>query len=258
MHNASLDNINEHWYIITQNDRVINLKISQRMESRQAQLLNLVIEKYGATAEPVGSRFLVDSEELDYSEATVRNELRELEEQGYLTHPHTSAGRIPTLKGYQHYLKTINFSELKLPESEAKILEKSFSVDDEYEQAHKNIAKTLVDLSNETVIVAFSSDFVYYTGLARLFQKPDFIDRELIANVSEVFDRCEEVIPRFFDEVSREPKFFLGSEHPFGEMLSVISMRFGKNGGSLIALLGPQRMDYKHNYELMSKARELI
>ncbi len=228
------------------------------MEQRQQQLLGLVINNYVATAEPVGSRFLVEKAGLDWSEATVRNELRELEEEGYLTHPHTSAGRLPTLKGYQYYLSTINFSELKLPRQESALLEKSVQAGGDYEGARKNLAKAIVELSHEMVLVAFSADFVYYTGLSNLFQKPDFFDRAIVANISEVFDRCEEVIPDFFEDVPEEPKFFLGDEHPFGEMLSVVSMRFGKNGESLIALLGPQRMDYKHNWELMSKAKELI
>jgi heat-inducible transcriptional repressor len=228
------------------------------MNTRQQELLNLVINNYVATAEPVGSRFLVSKAGLDWSEATVRNELRELEEQGYLKHPHTSAGRLPTLKGYQYYLSTINFSKLQLSKTEGVKLEKSIQISGEYESARKNLAKTVVELSGETVLIAFSRDFVYYTGLSNLFQKPDFADREIMINISDVFDRCEEVIPDFFDEVEDAPKFFLGKEHPFGEMLSVAAMRFGKNGESLMALLGPQRMDYKHNYELMIKSKELV
>ena len=228
------------------------------MEQRQQELLTLVINNYVATAEPVGSRFLVEKAGLNWSEATVRNELRELEEQGFLTHPHTSAGRLPTLKGYQHYLSTINFAELKLAKTESAALEKSLRVEAEYESARKNLAKTIVALSRETVLIAFSNDFVYYTGLANLFQKPDFVEQSLVADVSQVFDRCEEYILEFFDEVSDEPKFFLGSEHPFGRILSVVSMRFGDKGESLIALLGPQRMDYKHNWELMNTVKNLI
>ena len=228
------------------------------MEQRQHQLLTLVIDNFVATAEPVGSRFLVEKAGLDWSEATVRNELRWLEEQGYLTHPHTSAGRLPTLKGYQHYLRTLHLNELNLALKESIALEKALQVAADYEQARKNMAKALVALSHETILVAFSPDLVYYTGLSNLFNKPDFADQQLMANVSVVFDRCEEFIASFFDEVTDEPQFFLGDEHPFGEMLSIVSMRFGRNGESLIALLGPQRMDYKHNYELMQKARELI
>ena len=89
------------------------------MDIRPQQLLSLVIEKYAATAEPVGSRVLVESAGLDWSEATVRNELRALEEAGYLTHPHTSAGRIPTLKGYQHYISILDLNNLQLEKKEA-------------------------------------------------------------------------------------------------------------------------------------------
>ena len=228
------------------------------METRQQQLLTLVIDNFVATAEPVGSRFLVEKAGLDWSEATVRNELRALEEEGFLTHPHTSAGRLPTLKGYQYYLSTINFTDLKLSKTESATLEKSVQAAEDKSTARKSLAKTIVELSSETVLIAFSADFVYYTGLSNLFQKPDFADQNLVADVSEMFDRCEERIPEFFEDVLNEPKFFLGDEHPFGEMLSVVSMRFGENNESLIALLGPQRMDYKHNWELMSKAKELI
>ena len=228
------------------------------MDVRPQQLLSLVIEKYAATAEPVGSRVLVESAGLDWSEATVRNELRALEEAGYLTHPHTSAGRIPTLKGYQHYISILDLDNLELEKKESQTLQNAAQAVGEYQQARKNVAKALVELSEETILVAFSFDFIYYTGLSNLFQKPDFTEQRLVANISGVFDRCEEFIPKFFEEVEDEPKFFLGREHPFGEMLSVVSMRFGEKGESLIALLGPQRMDYKHNYELMSKARELI
>lgn len=228
------------------------------LESRQEQLLTLVVEHYIKTAEPIGSRFLVEKAGLDWSEATVRNELRALEETGFLTHPHTSAGRIPTLEGYKHYLSTITWAEFHADRNESSALEKAKQKEGEYSVVCKNIAKELVELSKEAIIVAFSADKIYYTGLANLFQKPDFGEIRLVASVSQVFDRCEELLPRFYNFVRNEPKYFLGKEHPFGEMLSVLSMRFGKEDESLMALLGPQRMDYKRNWGLMQKAKELI
>lgn len=227
------------------------------MDKRQSQLLNLVIESYIDTAEPVGSKFLVATASLNWSEATVRNDLRFLEEQGYLTHPHTSAGRVPTLKGYQFYVGQLNLNTIKYSKKEGLLLEEAIKLNADLEAAQKNIAKELVVLSSETVIVAFSPEKVYYTGLANLFKKPDFMDFGLVAEVFNVFDTCEDCLPNFFDEVSGEPKYFLGSEHPFGNMLSVLSMKFNK-GNSLIALFGPQRMDYKHNWGLMNKVKELI
>jgi heat-inducible transcriptional repressor len=73
------------------------------LTARQRELLALVIEEYVATGQPVGSRHLVERGDLRVSPSTVRNELAELESRGLLTHPHTSAGRVPTEQGYRLY-----------------------------------------------------------------------------------------------------------------------------------------------------------
>jgi heat-inducible transcriptional repressor len=228
------------------------------MEFRQNQLLNLVIESYIETALPVGSRFLVEQTDFNKGEATARNELRALEEEGYLTHPHTSAGRTPTTKGYKHYLDSLELDTVKVSKKNEETLKDSFTRVAEYETARKNVAKTLVDISNDMVLIAFSTEKVYYTGLSNLFSKPDFTDVQTAVNISAVFDRCEESLPDFFEVVETTPKFFLGKEHPFGDMLSVLSMRFGKGGQSMLALIGPQRMDYKRNWSLIKKAQEVL
>jgi heat-inducible transcriptional repressor len=75
-----------------------------RLTPRQAELLRRVVEEYVATGEPVGSRTLVERTQLDVSASTVRAELAELERLGLLTHPHTSAGRLPTESGYRYYV----------------------------------------------------------------------------------------------------------------------------------------------------------
>jgi heat-inducible transcriptional repressor len=68
---------------------------------RQREILSRVVEAYIATGQPVGSRYLVERAELKVSSSTVRNELAELEARGLLTHPHTSAGRVPTERAYR-------------------------------------------------------------------------------------------------------------------------------------------------------------
>jgi heat-inducible transcriptional repressor len=73
------------------------------LSARQRDILARVIEEYVATRQPVGSRYLVERAGLSVSPSTVRNELSELEARGLLTHPHTSAGRVPTEQGYRLY-----------------------------------------------------------------------------------------------------------------------------------------------------------
>ena len=73
------------------------------LTARQRELLARVIEEYTATGQPVGSRYLVERAGLSVSPSTVRNELAELEARGLLTHPHTSAGRVPTELAYRSH-----------------------------------------------------------------------------------------------------------------------------------------------------------
>ena len=74
---------------------------------RKAAVLRAVVEEYVRTGEAVGSETIAESSDLGVSSATIRNEMAALEELGYLQHPHTSAGRIPTDAGYRHYVDTL-------------------------------------------------------------------------------------------------------------------------------------------------------
>ncbi len=226
------------------------------MEERQKQLLTLVIEHHIATAEPVGSKFLVEESNLDWSEATVRNELRALEEDGFLTHPHTSAGRIPTSAGYRFYVDNYDFTKKHLSSVEETQLKKD--AENKTDDDRKKIAKKLAEISGETVIIAFSKNSIYYTGLSNLFQKPEFASLASVVNISSVFDHFEEVFRGFYEKLSVEPKYFIGKEHTFGAMLSVLAARFGKKEESCIVLLGPERMNYGKNFALMENVLENI
>src|SRR5215204_1395847 len=77
------------------------------LSQRKATVLHAVVETYVVTGEPVGSESIAERAGLGVSSATIRNEMAALEELGYLSHPHTSAGRIPTDAGYRHYVDTL-------------------------------------------------------------------------------------------------------------------------------------------------------
>ncbi|NOZ73509.1 MAG: heat-inducible transcription repressor HrcA [Chloroflexi bacterium] len=84
------------------------------LTARQQAILGLIVREYINNAEPVGSMHLVRKYKLEISSATVRNEMKKLEELGYLTHPHTSAGRIPTHRGYRFFVQHL-LQEATLP-----------------------------------------------------------------------------------------------------------------------------------------------
>jgi heat-inducible transcriptional repressor len=88
--------------------RVKFLQMAQvELTARQAEILRLVVDEYVATGQPVGSKSLVEHGRLPFSPSTVRAELAELEARGLLTHPHTSAGRVPTEQGYRFYAERL-------------------------------------------------------------------------------------------------------------------------------------------------------
>ncbi|MGH3493095.1 MAG: DeoR family transcriptional regulator, partial [Sciscionella sp.] len=77
-------------------------------DDRRFEVLRAIVADYVANQEPVGSKAIVDRHNLGVSSATVRNDMAALEDDGYITQPHTSAGRIPTDKGYRRFVDKIS------------------------------------------------------------------------------------------------------------------------------------------------------
>src|SRR2546423_1954108 len=84
------------------------------LSERQQLILNLVVDAYLESGKPVGSKVIAERADVDWSPSTVRSELAELEQAGYLTHPHTSAGRLPTDSGYRFYADSLLASGRRL------------------------------------------------------------------------------------------------------------------------------------------------
>lgn len=97
----------------------------EELTERQKLILSLVIHDYTQTAEPVGSKRLVDQYNLDISSATVRNEMALLTESGYLRQPYTSAGRVPTEEGYRYYVGRLS-QRTELPDSTRRMIVHQF------------------------------------------------------------------------------------------------------------------------------------
>jgi len=210
----------------------------------------------------VASKSLVDKYDFSLSPATIRNEMVDLEKKGYIYQPHTSAGRIPTEKGWKYYIENF-IKDIELSKSDKTALndilrEQGLS----YDIAIKNAAKGLAEISKDAVFVGFGSDSFYYTGLSNLFRQPEFQNMDLVCHVSEVVDHLDDVIKEMFDEItdSDKEKILVGKDNPFGNACSSIvsNYTFGNNEKGIFGILGPMRMNYENNLALIKYAKQLF
>jgi len=121
------------------------------LDDRKIKILNAVIKTYLETGEPVGSRTISKYTDLKLSSATIRNEMADLEEMGYITQPHTSSGRIPTDMGYRFYVDSLmEMKERELEEMKGVVLEKA----DKLSEVLKQAAKLLASNTNYAAMIS--------------------------------------------------------------------------------------------------------
>ena len=123
------------------------------LTERQKKILNSIVKRYVETVSPIASDHLVKQCRVNYSSATIRNEMIVLEREGFLSQPHTSAGRVPTDKGYRFYVDTLSLKN-KIPESA------EINIQQQFEQHRGNVklvlaeaCKLLSQISNELSVV---------------------------------------------------------------------------------------------------------
>ena len=125
------------------------------LDARKQKILQVIVQDYIASAEPVGSRTIARKYDLGISPATIRNEMFDLEMMGYLEQPHTSAGRVPSLKGYRLYVDCL-LKPTKITEAEKQFVQSWFqdklsSVDEIFQSTAKLLARIT---HNVTLIMA--------------------------------------------------------------------------------------------------------
>src|SRR3972149_7474708 len=147
------------------------------MKDRQQKLLLAIIDSFIQTALPVGSRTIVRQYKLEISPATVRNEMAKLEEQGLICQPHTSAGRVPTSKGYRFFVESI-----KVSEKEQKLAKTAFVRNLEQYQEHlerQQVYRGVDVLSRVVDNIAFATlpdnDRTIFLGLSNVLRQPEFM-----------------------------------------------------------------------------------
>lgn len=217
------------------------------MTDRQAKILATIIEQYAEVAAPVGSVMLAKI--FNVSSATIRNEMVELERAGYIKQPHTSAGRIPTDKGYRFYVNNIR-EDQQLPTQQAvrnsKAIATRVSGSGEPVLAIKSAVDSLVQLTHNLGIATIGNQ-LYVAGYSNLFGQPEFLDPIQSREVARLLDNLEP----WLREVSPNEALnvYIGTENPIGRSadvsLIISKYRSPYSDHSYIGVLGPTRQSYR-------------
>lgn len=143
------------------------------LDERKVKILKAIVSNYLETGEPVGSRTISKYTDLNLSSATIRNEMSDLEDMGYISQPHTSAGRIPTDKGYRFYVDSLMNEKIEAETEKGNLLERV----DKMEKMLKQVARVLAANTNYATLVTTPQ----YNNTVKFIQLSKVAESKLLA-----------------------------------------------------------------------------
>lgn len=232
------------------------------LTNRQKRIFSAVVKEFTDTAVPVGSKHLLKKYDFDLSSATIRAEMNELEDAGYLFQPHTSAGRIPTDAGYRYFVEKI-MPDKELSKAEQKKLQAELlKLKAKNTRLTRTAAKLLSSLSGNLAISGIKDEFDDF-GMKELLDEPEFREMDDLCRLAETLDYIDEKFDSLVKNLrDNEVKIFIGKENPIKEisncsmMVSPYRTKSGEKG--ILALIGPKRMRYAKNKSLIQYIKKLL
>lgn len=220
------------------------------MDARKEKVLESIVELYTKSAEPVGSHALC--KKFAVSSATIRNDMAELEREGYIHQPHISAGRAPTDKGYRYYISHLkNRQAEEKEESRMELsLKRHFSPFSQYDALSRSVTKMLADISyNVAICRPKAEQGIYYSGMGNLFNQPECVAMDYIQEVGQIVNFINEHAEELASQAAEgTTQIFIGRDNPFFayDACSLILTGYTNPYGeqSFIGVLGPKRMPY--------------
>jgi transcriptional regulator of heat shock response len=229
------------------------------LDQRKQSILEYIVRDYIRTAIPVSSGKMSAAGAIEASPATIRNIMTELDEEGYIMQPHTSAGRIPTEKGYQYFIE--HCTEWRDPPKNTKrelqkaVARKEESIERAFEEVSKALARHLKLFSG--IGVWGHNEHLSTHGLGDVFQEPEFLEHtialEFAQQVEHIHEDMKKLAMQAHGEHTQLPSVAIGT---FG----VVSVSYtDPNGTSYVAFsMGPRRMNYEEAGSLLKYTIEDI
>jgi transcriptional regulator of heat shock response len=234
-------------------------------ETRRQEILSAAIELYLNSASPVSSEVLRKERKIALSSASVRTVFSELEDRGYLMHPHTSAGRVPTDDGYRFYLNSL-MKKKKMSKEEANFIDKLYELKvKEIDDLLFVTSEIMSDFTHYASIVYFFDDYyqkLYSRGVRYMLEHPEFNDVRKARVLLEVLETKEGLVDLIKGNSSDGTQVYIGKECACPQMqeCSLVVSGYAARGNrrGRLALVGPKRMAYDKVIPLIEYISEAV
>lgn len=233
------------------------------IENRKNRILQAIVKHFVETAHPVGSHTILISYKFDVSPATIRNDMAALEHEGMIYQPHTSAGRIPTSRGYREFVD--NMEDLEAARREARLTLSRLREGYALEKAREKIYDAVHLLSRATQNVGFATvpnRRTIYLGLSNVLKQPEFHDTMTASQIVEILENDDRFLNMLNQlKIAGTPKIFIGEEDLFDQIksCSMIVTRYNCEGfDGYLGVLGPTRMRYPYNLAMVEEIQQLV
>lgn len=233
------------------------------MDERSALILRQLVQEYINTGQPVGSEALAGTIHLSISPATIRLRLRRLEEAGYLEQPHTSAGRLPTDRGYRYFVnQQIHFYQ-PTTRRLATLARRLRAAQLIHPYQGRAIAQLLAQLSRNVAISGYLPSYqIQEAGLADAFTSTDDADHGAWQELSLLLKRIDAHLSHFAKMSQSHTRVFIGQENPVIKATHtsfiVRTTKIPQGEQVVLMLLGPKRMSYQRNIDILDSLAELF
>ncbi len=232
------------------------------LSDRQIKLIKIIVEEYSNTGEPVGSQTIDQKYQLGISPATIRNEMSALADLGFLTKPHSSAGRIPSATAIKFYVnELLKERDLSVAE-EVAIKERVWQVRSDLDALLEEATKILAERTKSLSIAATNTGRVYHSGYQNLLNNREFYDIDLFREILILLDEHQRVVTLFGRAAGSNSIHLLLGDELGVAMLEPVSCLFadiqvGDQRGSL-GILATNRQQYDQNIPLIRYTANLI
>lgn len=238
--------------------------IAMQISERQKNILDTIIREYVESARPVSSVYLGEKYDFGICPASIRIEMQKLTDDGFLCQPHTSAGRVPTDKGYRFFVDMLLDSEKPLAGGTGELDFVAEGIEQDFEDIFKlanSLTRSLAQASSSLVLGYLRQEDVFWKeGWEDLLQNPEFGQRESIENFINYLSYLENEVRNNKSEAKLDIN--IGKENRFPKADEFSAMTFvlqpAEETEVTLSIVGPKRMAYERNIALTNEILKLF